>query len=470
MRDSKKKTPPVQISSLAPGKLARLALFSLLAAALPGAFAEIPVIEYPIPTGGSSAWDITAGPDGNMWFTEYEGQKVGRITPAGIITEFPTPSTFSGPRMITVGPDGNLWFTELDRGKVARCTPAGVITEFPTPNGFPQGIATGPDGRLWIGDGTSIQRATPAEVVAQKFTGFNPPFPGFPFSICVGPDGNLWFTAGNAVSRITPTGTITPFPLPTDNAQPLFITAGPDGNVWFAEEKANAIGRITPAGIITEFPLLTPGAAPMGICAGPDGNLWFTEREANMIARITPEGVITEFPIPSAGTRPLSIAAGADGWLWFTEITGNRIGKIPAIRPDTRLGTKASATKGNNVYNLTGARQKLNAAMPAAGGKKTVYIRVENDEPIPDTFAVQATRGNAKFKVKYFQGKKNVTAQLVAGTFSSGLLQPGAATQFEARITAKTRKSKKSRTLSIRTTSLADPMTSDVVLIKAKSR
>jgi virginiamycin B lyase len=56
---------------------------------------------------------ITAGPDGNLWFTEYGGNKIGRITTAGVITEFPIPTDDSEPWGITSGPDGNLWFTEF---------------------------------------------------------------------------------------------------------------------------------------------------------------------------------------------------------------------------------------------------------------------------------------------------------------------------------------------------------------------
>jgi hypothetical protein len=56
----------------------------------------------------------TAGPDGNLWFTEYAG-KVGMINPTThAITEFPIPTskknTVSLPFGITEGPDGNLWF------------------------------------------------------------------------------------------------------------------------------------------------------------------------------------------------------------------------------------------------------------------------------------------------------------------------------------------------------------------------
>src|SRR6266851_3559054 len=48
--------------------------------------------EFPIPTTDSESFDITAGPDGNLWFTEFNGNKIGRINTAGTtITEFSVP-------------------------------------------------------------------------------------------------------------------------------------------------------------------------------------------------------------------------------------------------------------------------------------------------------------------------------------------------------------------------------------------
>ena len=40
---------------------------------------------------------------------------------AGTVTEFPVPSR-GGPEFITAGPDGNLWFTERAGNKIGRIT------------------------------------------------------------------------------------------------------------------------------------------------------------------------------------------------------------------------------------------------------------------------------------------------------------------------------------------------------------
>src|SRR5439155_25862858 len=48
---------------------------------------------FPIPAligqPNSGLTEIAAGPDGNLWFTEPAPNRIGRITPAGVVTEFP---------------------------------------------------------------------------------------------------------------------------------------------------------------------------------------------------------------------------------------------------------------------------------------------------------------------------------------------------------------------------------------------
>ncbi len=49
-----------------------------------------------------------------MWFTLTTMQAVGRITPAGVVTIF-TAGISAGTYAITAGADGNLWFTEMQQ-------------------------------------------------------------------------------------------------------------------------------------------------------------------------------------------------------------------------------------------------------------------------------------------------------------------------------------------------------------------
>jgi streptogramin lyase len=339
--------------------------------------------EYPIPTGGGRPYGITKGPDGNLWFTEFNSNKIGRITPAGMITEFPVLGA-GNPVDITAGPDGNLWFTEYSGDKIRRITPAGVITEFPIPSGnsFTYGIAAGPDGNLWsaeIGTGI-IGRITPSGLITEY------PIPtsnSDPIQIASGPDGNLWFTEGtpNKIGRITTGGAITEFLVPTAGALPYPIIAGPDDSLWFAEYHGAKIGRIATTGVITEFPI--PSSFVSGLTVGSDGNLWYVG--SGNIGRITLGGFVTEFPVPNSGS-PVEITMGPDGNLWFTDQGSNSIGKInigcspPAI--------SAAAPNPSVLWPPNHKMIPVNMSATTSGGCGAVLCQitsVSSNEPVdPD--------------------------------------------------------------------------------------
>jgi len=337
--------------------------------AKPGTFTS-----FSVPTAGSNPYGITVGSDGNLWFTESNAGKIGRITPDGKITEFSTPTLDSAPRGITKGPDGNIWFTQWDGNKIGRITPSGKITEFSlqTPGSAPEGITSGPDSNLWFTEpcglctsGSKIGRITPGGTITE----FSLPaaHPLLPYDITAGPDGNLWFTeqeGSNSIGRITTSGQVTEFHLaPTLFGIPYGITIGPDGNLWFAESNTLSPGimRITTSGQVTTFPFTTVGAGPTGITTGPDGNLWFTEGgvgSEDYIGRITPSGAITQFRLPTTDSGPTGITTGPDGNLWFTSKTGNKIvritpgGKITGVSTPTDL---ASESSGDLTAGLPGA-------------------------------------------------------------------------------------------------------------------
>jgi virginiamycin B lyase len=253
---------------------------------------------------------IARGPDDALWFTEFNANKIGRITTAGIITEYVVPSPNQYFYGITAGPDGALWFTEFFANKIGRISTAGAITEYPLP-------PTGGSG---------------------------------PAAITAGPGNTLWFTEPadpGKVGSITTSGIIKVYSLPTQNSLPSYITKGPDGAVWFTESVASKIGRITPAGRITEYPLAQSGSNLVGITAA-SGALWFANFDGPAVGRITVSGLITEYGVPTAGSAPTFIAPGPDGALWFTEWFGNKIGRAPACA----LGLSASFARHTLTTNF----------------------------------------------------------------------------------------------------------------------
>ena len=127
------------------------------------------IAEYQLPHRDSGTHDIMGGPDGCLWFCEFNGNRIGRIDPQSFaIEEFPLPHLNSGPRIMAIGPDGNIWFTENLGNRIGRISPDGAkITEFaiPTADSQPRGIKAGPDGNLWFAEsnGNQIGRITPRD-------------------------------------------------------------------------------------------------------------------------------------------------------------------------------------------------------------------------------------------------------------------------------------------------------------------
>jgi streptogramin lyase len=293
---------------------------------------SVTITEYTVPTanallGNGSA--ITAGPDGNLWFTESGASQIGMINPANDhINEFAIPTDNAAPRGITAGPDGNVWFTEFGASRIGMINPTThVINEFATASG-PWGITAGPDGNLWFADygATKVGEINPATHVINEF-----PVQYAPEGICAGPDGNLWFTepygGGGQIGRISPaTHAVNEFSV-ASGGYPLGICAGPDGNLWFTQATGN-IGMITTAGTTTEFPDSTNSGYPARICAGPDGNLWFSEAYGGSIATFNPATAqaVTRYAIPYANAGAWGITAGPDSNLWFADSGTNAVG------------------------------------------------------------------------------------------------------------------------------------------------
>lgn len=285
-------------------------------------------IKFAIPIADNYPDGIAAGPDGALWFTEYYGGKIGRVTTSGVVGEYTIPTVASFPLGITAGPDGAMWFCESTHSRIGRISTAGVVgvvTEYTTPTSgsTPFIITSGPDGALWFteqGGGGKIGRITTFGTVKEYTI---PTADSLPMGITTGPDGALWFAEQdrNKIGRITTAGAFSEFTLPTANSGPTIITAGPDGALWFTESSANKIGRITTFGSIVEYPIPTSASQPNGIATGPDAALWFSELGGERIGRITTTGAFTEFTITPAGL-PLGIASGPDGAIWFADRTG----------------------------------------------------------------------------------------------------------------------------------------------------
>jgi virginiamycin B lyase len=101
-----------------------------------GAFAAVGDINtFSDPAGNvSQPEDITTGPDGALWFTNFANGRIGRITPAGDVTTFTDHAgDVALPRGITAGPGTDVWFASTNSDRIGRIATTGPQPAPPEP-------------------------------------------------------------------------------------------------------------------------------------------------------------------------------------------------------------------------------------------------------------------------------------------------------------------------------------------------
>ena len=283
-----------------------------------------------------------------------------------------TAASVDYPNAVAVGPDGSLYVSDHN-SKIRRVGPDGVITTFAGNGvvgysgdggpataaslGNPWGVALGPDGSLYIADYSNnvIRRVGP-----------------------VGPDGirRITTVAGNGVNGQS-SGDGGPAIAATVGA-PLGVAVGPDGSLYIGASPNNSIRRVGPDGIITTVagngvrgysgdggPATAASlAAPYAVGVGSDGSLYIGDTGNNCIRRVGPDGIITTFagkngvagsdgdggPATAASINyPSGIAVGPDGSLYIAD-SAFQSSCIRRVGPDGIITTFA----GNGVPGFSG--------------------------------------------------------------------------------------------------------------------
>jgi hypothetical protein len=99
--------------------------------------------------------------------------------------------------------------------------------------------------------------------------------------------------------------------------------------------------------------------------------------------------------------------------------------------PDGRL-------VGNNVYNRSGANQTRSALVQQFGGAE-FDVRVQNDGTSQDTFRINGTPHNLRWTVRYYDGDRDITTAVKAGSYRVTDLAPHATHELHVLINSHAR-------------------------------
>lgn len=156
---------------------------------------------------GRTPYGIDIAPDGKVWYTKLNGNRVGRIDPSvpdGDVKEWVPP--FRGPRRLHVAPNGIVWVPGFGSGVIGKFDPqTEEWTVYPLPdqeNQIPYALNVHPvSGDVWIcGTGNdTIVRFDPETEIFSHY-----PMPSrvtYTREIEFDADGNVWTSNSNVPIR-----------------------------------------------------------------------------------------------------------------------------------------------------------------------------------------------------------------------------------------------------------------------------
>ncbi len=331
-----------------------------------GAITEYPFLNFPAQPVFPLVGSMTAGPDGNIWFTEPYQNEMGMFDiNTHLVNQFTMPLADTQPQAIALGGDGNLYFTEGGQNKIGQLNPIShVVTNFAfeppsyTTNDQAEGIAPGPNDTIWFVT-NQANRVDEFNIQTQQFTKIIPVTPPYtppappPFanlwSIAEGPDGNMYYTepAFNWIGEYDPANAtankiVNVSPQPTPNLLYGLIANGvaPNPNIFITEPEIGAMLTLDTANYtlglpFSGLPAITAADDAESIVS-TDNELVFTDTADSEIGVFNPYTQLdTMYAVPplaplppTTPTEPNQATVDSDGNVWFTETNVNAIGEF----------------------------------------------------------------------------------------------------------------------------------------------
>ncbi|MEA2677161.1 MAG: hypothetical protein QOJ81_1302, partial [Chloroflexota bacterium] len=131
----------------------------------------------------------------------------------------------------------------------------------------------------------------------------------------------------------------------------------------------------------------------------------------------------------STRTATIVLASGENVICTFTDTLRLADAKISK--------TSASGYRGNDIYSDSVLVSQTRNRAVARNHTRSLFLRFENDSLATDSFTVDANlSGSASFTVQFFSGATDITAAVLAGTYTVNNLAAGGQVTIEMRVTA----------------------------------
>ncbi len=294
-------------------------------------------------------WAITMGPDQNLWIAGTDvnfNVVVARVAQSGAETDFPVPR-IADPiiEQIITGPDGALWFTEFESkncsGGIGRIDTSGNYTFYP--GGCVTSIVSGPDGNIWFGDTQDVYAMDTQGAILGTYPvgnvwgkGMAVGSDGAIYAIAIAPDQNTYLfkvTTGGTVTQVVGGG-----------APSITLANGPDGGLWMYDTGGRDphLESFDPIKQLWGPRIKTPYVGDQ-LSPGPDGNVWLAPGNNHVDTYVI--RAITVNP------NALTIRVGQQAQVAVSE--SNYSGQWTALAHDKSIIGVDPVSK-NGVFTVTG--------------------------------------------------------------------------------------------------------------------
>jgi streptogramin lyase len=288
-----------------------------------GRATHVVITEYDLPRKQIQPHDVILDAQGQVWFTEFGEQFLGRFDPKTLkVTEYPLPVIKpgfpTGTLDLEMEKSGKLWISMMYQAGVARFDPKtekfetwSVPKEWQTDatqQAFVTPVSSDADGKVWVknSDRAQILRLDPATGKWENFGWFDDPATGkriTSYGIPADAQNNLYlldFSSSDIGRLDAKTLKLSVFKGEIANSRPRRGRFDAQDHLWFAEYGGNAVGRLDPkSGQVQEWQLPTPWAEPYDVVTDKNGEAWTGSMLSDRVSRLDPKtGDFVEYLLP----------------------------------------------------------------------------------------------------------------------------------------------------------------------------
>ena len=311
-----------------------IAVAAAVVACASAAAADSRVSYFPVPSGGRPH-DVSAAPDGKVWYSAQGSGHLGILDPATGKVELVALGPGSSPHGVVTGPDGAAWLTDGGQNANVRYDPKTKdLKIFPLPKDLPNAnLNTGVfdrQGMYWFTGQNGVHgRVDPR---TGKTDAWKSPRRG-PYGITATPSGDVWYVAlaGDHLGKVDRnTGEAAIVEPPRKGSGPRRIWSDSKGILWVSFWHTGEVGRYDPGANSWKTWLLpkNPGSGCYSVYVDEQDKIWLTDFMTNAIVRFDPAAETFEsFPSDKRGANVRQML-GRPGEAWGAESGNARLVRI----------------------------------------------------------------------------------------------------------------------------------------------